>query len=100
MTKSKKTNESTYISQIIIHGLQEKKGNEIVRIDLRKIDSSVTDYFVICNADSSTQVRALAESVEKEVFLALKQDPWHKEGLELGEWVLRSEEHTSELESR
>ncbi len=88
MTKSKKTNESTYISQIIIHGLQEKKGNEIVRVDLRKIDSSVTDYFVICNADSSTQVRALAESVEKEVYLALKQDPWHKEGLELGEWVL------------
>ena len=88
MTKSKKTNESTYISQIIIHGLQEKKGNEIVRIDLRKIDSSVTDYFVICNADSSTQVRALAESVEKEVFLALQQNPWHREGFELGEWGL------------
>jgi len=67
MTKSKKTNESTYISEVIIHGLQEKKGNDIIRVDLRKINSSVTDFFVICNADSSTQVRALAESVEKEV---------------------------------
>jgi len=88
MTKSKNSNESTYISEIIIHGLQEKKGNEIVRVDLRKINSSVTDYFVICHADSSTQVRALAESVEKEVFKALHQDPWHKEGVEQGEWVL------------
>src|SRR5690606_33939382 len=88
MTKSKKANESTYISEIIIHGLQEKKGNDIVRVDLRKINSSVTDFFVICNADSSTQIRALAESVEKEVYKALKQDPWHKEGYEQGEWVL------------
>jgi ribosome-associated protein len=88
MTKKTNQNESTYISEIIIHGLQEKKGNEIVRVDLRKINSSVTDYFVICHADSSTQVRALADSVEKEVYKALHQDPWHKEGAELGEWVL------------
>src|SRR5690606_725441 len=88
MTKNRNSSESTYISEIIIHGLQEKKGNEIVRVDLRKINSSVTDYFVICHADSSTQVRALADSVEKEVFKALKQDPWHREGLAEGEWVL------------
>ncbi|HUH19867.1 ribosome silencing factor [Albibacterium sp.] len=88
MTKSRNPNESTYISEIIIHGLQEKKGNEIVRVDLRKLNSSVTDYFVICHAESSTQVRALADSVEKEVYKALNQDPWHKEGFEQGEWVL------------
>jgi len=88
MTKSRNSSESTYISEIIIHGLQEKKGNEIVRVDLRKINSSVTDYFVICHADSSTQVRALADSVEKEVFKALNQDPWHREGVAEGEWVL------------
>ena len=88
MTKNRNSSESTYISEIIIHGLQEKKGNEIVRVDLRKINSSVTDYFVICHADSSTQVRALADSVEKEVFKALNQDPWHREGVAEGEWVL------------
>lgn len=71
-----------------MHGLQEKKGNEIVRLDLRNIHSSVADYFVICHADSSTQVKALAKSVEEEVYKALQQDPWHKEGLEQGEWVL------------
>ena len=88
MTKSRNSNESSNISEIIIYGLQEKKGNEIVRVDLRKLNSSVTDYFVICHADSSTQVRALADSVEKEVFKALNQNPWHKEGFEQGDWIL------------
>ncbi|WP_118193621.1 ribosome silencing factor [Albibacterium indicum] len=88
MTKNKKSNESTYISEIAVHGLQEKKGNDIVRVDLRKLNASVTDFFVISHADSSTQVRALADSVEKEIYSSLKQDPWRKEGYELGEWVL------------
>ncbi|MFB5945541.1 ribosome silencing factor [Albibacterium profundi] len=88
MTKNKNSNESTYISEIAVHGLQEKKGNEIVRVDLRKLQASVTDFFVIAHADSSTQVRALADSVEKEIYNSLKQNPWRKEGYELGEWVL------------
>jgi ribosome-associated protein len=79
---------SSRLSEVVIHGLQEKKGNEIVRLDLRNIRSSVSDYFVICHADSSTQVSALARSVEEEVFKALNQEPWRKEGLEHGEWVL------------
>lgn len=71
-----------------MHGMQEKKGNEIVRLDLRNLHSSVADYFVICHADSSTQVNALARSVEAEVYKSLQQEPWHKEGLEQGEWIL------------
>jgi ribosome-associated protein len=88
MVKNKATSESAYISELAIHGIQEKKGNDIVRLDLRNLHSSVTDYFVICHADSSTQVKAIANSIEDEVFKALKQDPWRKEGLENGEWVL------------
>src|SRR5690606_24801732 len=88
MVKTKKTNPSAYLSEIVIHGMQEKKGNEIVRLDLRNIHSSVSDYFVICHADSSTQVNALAKSVEDEVYKALHQEPWRKEGLEHGEWIL------------
>jgi len=79
---------SARLSEVIIHGMQEKKGNEIVRLDLRNIRSSVSDYFVICHADSATQVNALARSVEEEVFKALHQEPWRKEGLEHGEWIL------------
>jgi len=88
MVKNKARNESSYISELAIHGIQKKKGNDIVRLDLRNIHSSVTDYFVICNADSATQVKAIANSIEDEVYKALKQDPWRKEGLEYGEWIL------------
>ena len=59
-----------------------------MRLDLRNIFSSVTDYFVVCHADSSTQVRAIANSVEEEIFKATQQEPWRKEGLQFGEWIL------------
>ena len=88
MIKNKSIEESRSISDIVIHGIQEKKGKEIIRLDLRNIHSSVVDYFVICHADSPVQVRAIASSVEEEVYKALKQDPWKKEGLQNGEWVL------------
>jgi ribosome-associated protein len=88
MVKNKVLNETTYISELAIFGIQEKKGNEIVRLDLRNINSSVSDYFVICHADSSTQVKAIANSVEEEIFKATQQEPWRKEGLQYGEWIL------------
>ncbi len=88
MVKNKVLNESAYISELAIFGIQEKKGNDIVRLDLRNIFSSVTDYFVICHADSTTQVKAIANSIEEEVFKAIQQEPWRKEGLEYGEWIL------------
>ena len=88
MVKNKAINESTYISELDIHGIQEKKGNDIVRLDLRNINSSVSDYFVICHADSATQVKAIANSIEDEIYKAIQQDPWRKEGLEYGEWIL------------
>ncbi|MBD1385278.1 ribosome silencing factor [Mucilaginibacter rigui] len=88
MVKSKVINESAYISELAIHGMQEKKGNDLVRLDLRNINSSVADYFVICHADSATQVKAIAHSVEEEIYKAIQQNPWRKEGLEHGEWIL------------
>jgi ribosome-associated protein len=88
MVKNKVLNQSTYISELAIHGIQEKKGNDIVRLDLRNIFSSVSDYFVICHADSATQVKAIANSIEDEIFKATQQEAWRKEGLEYGEWIL------------
>jgi|SRR5690349_9254002 len=88
MVKNKAYKESAYISELAIFGIQEKKGNDIVRLDLRNIFSSVSDYFVICHAESTTQVKAIANSVEEEIFKATQQEPWRKEGLEYGEWIL------------
>lgn len=88
MVKNKTESFSTQLSDTIVLGIQEKKGNEIVRLDLRDIAGSVTDYFVICHADSAAQIEAIAKSVEDEVFKNLKQSPWRKEGERQGEWVL------------
>ncbi len=88
MVKNKVAIQSTNISEAVIHGIQEKKGNDIVRLDLRNIHSSVADYFVVCHAESSTQVKAIAHSVEEEVFKALGQEPYKKEGFQHAEWIL------------
>jgi ribosome-associated protein len=88
MVKSKALKESAYLSELAIHGIQEKKGNDITRLDLRHIYSSISDFFVICHADSGTQIRAIADSVEKEIFDATQQEPWRKEGLEFAEWIV------------
>jgi ribosome-associated protein len=88
MVKNKIAQESTSISELVVHGIQEKKGNDIVRLDLRNIHSSVADYFVICHAESSTQIKAIAQSVEEEVFKALKLDPWRKEGMQNADWIV------------
>lgn len=88
MVKNKIAQESTSISELVIHGIQEKKGNDIVRLDLRNIHSSVADYFVVCHAESSTQIKAIANSVEEEVFKALKLDPWRKEGMQNADWII------------
>ncbi len=51
--------ESKRITEVIVHGMQEKKAKDIVSLDLRNISSSVSDFFVVCHADSSTQVKAI-----------------------------------------
>jgi ribosome-associated protein len=88
MVKSKIAQESTSISELAIHGIQEKKGNDIVRLDLRNIHSSIADYFVICHAESSIQIAAIAQSVEEEIYKALKIDPWRKEGMQNADWII------------
>lgn len=88
MVKNKIAIQSTNISDAIVFGIQEKKGNDIVRLDLKKVHSSVADYFIVCNADSTTQVKAIADCVEEEVYKALREDPIRKEGFQNAEWVI------------
>lgn len=72
----------------IVEGIREKKGKEIVNIDLRKLGYIACDNFIICHGDSGTQVKALAESVEEKVEKALSIKIRHKEGLDNAIWVL------------
>jgi ribosome-associated protein len=73
---------------VIVEGMQEVKGQDIVCLDLREIPNSVTDYFIVCHGDSNTQVSAIAKSVEKETREKLQDKPFHKEGVNNSEWVL------------
>ncbi|HRY32436.1 MAG TPA: ribosome silencing factor [Bacteroidales bacterium] len=88
MAKSKAPSASGMLAEIIIRGIQEKKGLEIVSIDLRELKNAISEYFVICHGTSRTHVEALAESVEKEVKTAIGTNPWHAEGFENSEWIL------------
>ena len=72
----------------IIKGIEDVKGENIDILDLRAIDNTVCDYFVICNGNSNTQVNAIVGSIQKFVSKELKDKPWHVEGTENGEWVL------------
>ena len=72
----------------IIKGIEEVKGDNIKIVDLRTIDNTVCDYFVICDGNSNTQVNAIVGSIQKIVSKELKDKPWHVEGAENGEWVL------------
>lgn len=88
MSIKKKSELSSKLAEIVVHGMQEKKGLEIVKLDMRDVNATISDYFVICNADSGIHVNAIVKSIEEEVYKVLGQDPWHKEGHENGEWVL------------
>ena len=85
MTKNISTDD---LLASIIKGIEDVKGLDIDILDLREIENSVCDYFVICNGNSNTQVNAIVSSVQKGVSKELKDKPWHIEGTDVGEWVL------------
>ena len=72
----------------IIEGIKEKKGKEIVSIDLSALENSICRYFVICHGDSNTQVAAIAQWIEKVMEEKFDEKVWHKQGLTNAHWVL------------
>lgn len=73
---------------LIIDGIEEVKGIDINLLDLRAIENTVCDYFVICSGTSNTHVNAIVNSVKKTVSKEIHDKPWHVEGSENAEWVL------------
>ena len=88
MVLNKRKDDPRVMQDAAVRGIIEKKGQEIVCLDLRNVKTSVADYFIICHAESGTQVRAIAESVEEEIHKTFREDPWQKEGLENSEWII------------
>lgn len=76
------------IIKTIINAIQEKKGENIVSLDLRKIDEAVADFFIICEAGNQPQIRSICENVEEQVKLKCGEEPFHHEGHKAMQWVL------------
>tara|TARA_B100000809_G_C15035940_1_gene493769 strand:+ start:243 stop:611 length:369 start_codon:yes stop_codon:yes gene_type:complete len=83
----KQVNTDDLIS-VIIKGIDDVKGENIQLLDLREIENTVCDYFIICSGNSNTQVNAISGSVQKLVSKELKDKPWHIEGQGNSEWIL------------
>ena len=83
----KKINTDELIAEII-RGIDDVKGEDVQLLDLREIENTVCDYFIICSGNSNTQVKAISGSIQKIVSKSLKDKPWHIEGEVNSEWVL------------
>lgn len=81
-------NRNSRLFKTIIKAIQEKKGEQVLSLDLRKIPEAVADFFVICEATSNIQVRAIAEHIEQEVKRCLNENPYKHEGYLALQWVL------------
>jgi ribosome-associated protein len=84
----KRTDDTEILLNNIVKGIFEKKGHDVLKIDLRKLENRITDYFVICHAPSTSQVSALSDSVEDTVRNGTGEKPLHLEGLDNCFWVL------------
>ena len=89
--KIKSANRLTHRSKIIktiIAAIQQKKGENIVSLDLRKINEAVADFFIICEAGNQPQIKAIADNIEEQVRIHCEEDPYHHEGYQSLQWVL------------
>lgn len=91
MAKSEKGTDQ--LITCILKGIEEVKGQDIEILDLREIENTVCDYFIICNGTSNTQVNAIVNSIQKTVSKTIQEKAWHIEGSENAEWVLMDYVH-------
>ena len=84
----KRSDGAAVLLESIVKGIFEKKGHDVLKIDLRKLENRIADYFVICHGNSVTQVDSICDSVEDTVREKTGEKPIHVEGLENCFWVL------------
>ena len=74
---------------VIVEAILDKKGQNVVSLDLRKVGSSICDFFVICNADSTPNVSAIADNVEDEMIVKCKKKVVRSQGKENRFWIIQ-----------
>jgi ribosome-associated protein len=86
--KVSRLTRSSKILKVIINAIQDRKGENIVSLDLRKIPEAVSDFFIVCEASSTVQVKAIADWVEVAVKKELGELPYRHEGHSAAQWIL------------
>lgn len=81
-------NRNSKIFKTIIKAIEDKKGENIVSLDLRKIPEAMADYFIVCQASSTTQIRAIADHVQHLMATDCNEQPYKQEGYQSLQWVL------------
>ena len=76
------------LNHAIVEGIRDKKGKKIVQLDLRKLGDAPADFFIICEGDSNTHVKAITDSIHKKVKEELETAPSHTEGSSNSKWIL------------
>lgn len=79
---------SEELNHAIIEGIRDKKGKNIIQLDLRRLDDAPADFFIICEGDSNTHIKAISDSIYKKVKEELHTMPSHTEGSSNARWVL------------
>jgi ribosome-associated protein len=85
---TKENNNADQLIAVILDGIEDVKGQNTNILDLRELENTVCDYFIICEGTSNTQVNAIVNSIQKKVSKEIKDKPWHIEGSNNAEWVL------------
>jgi ribosome-associated protein len=84
----KRSDGAEVLVESVVKGIFEKKGQNVLKVDLRELENRITDYFIICHGSSKTQVDSISYSVEDIVRKEAGEKPMHVEGLENCFWVL------------
>ena len=79
---------SSKIFKTIIQAIQDKKGENIVSLDLKKVHEATSDFFIICEASNTTQLKAIADFIEYEVKIKCAEMPYKSEGKQAAQWLL------------
>jgi len=80
--------KNSKLIKTIINAIQEKKGENIISLDLRKVNEAVADFFIVCEASNQPQVRAISDFVEQQIKEKCDEDPYRHEGMKYLQWVL------------
>ena len=83
---STRLNRNSKIFKVIIEAIASKKGEEVISLDLRKIDEAVSDFFILAQAQSHTQIKSIADAISEDVKVVIGERPYHRQ--DGAEWTL------------